>query len=681
MTETSASKTATGRFFEDFRIGETIRHATPRTLDAGDASLYSALYGTRFAPQSAETFARAIGYPASPIDDLLAFHVVFGKTVPDISLNAVANLGYADCRFLKPVYPGDTLSSVSEVIGLKENSNRQSGVVYVRSRGFNQRGETVVDYVRWVMVRKRDDGAPRPRRSFRNCPRRSASPSSARPVRRSTATRSTTALSGSPHRFEDYEPGERIDHVDGVTVEEAEHMIATRLYQNTAKVHFNQHSEGQGRFGRRLIYGGHVISLARALSFNGLANAFHIAAINGGRHVAPLFAGDTLFAWSEVVETAALPGRDDVGALRIRTIAAKNRPCADFPLSEGDGYEPNVVLDLDYWALDPAPGLTLRLPADATLIIVGAEEATPRAATVSATNLASLIAAWRREGCRSSICASRRAGGGVRDGATPVDGEIVRRAGAAGAFAGTGLEASLDDSGATTLVLCGALGAVEPTARDAAASAITSSSRSTPAGRRRLSPTSPPLASPRRRRRRRHGGHARRRGDGQSAPAARGGAEALRPPFVLPDQTSTNNVIYSYYQRPVRQRLGAEFGDDAKRGRKPPEILGAAAKPALNGDNVSGARDPFQRRQTRQEKICAAADEDELRHAGRRDEAGLRARASEAIGRLRRLAHRRNRKRLAGFPPAGPARRSRPRNSRSRATRLARTRTGARCSR
>ena len=147
--------------------------------------------------------------------------------------------------------------------------------------------------------------------------------------------------------------GERIDHVDGITVEEAEHMIATRLYQNTAKVHFNQHSEGQGRFGRRLIYGGHVISLARALSFNGLANAFHIAAINGGRHVAPLFAGDTVFAWSEILETSALPGREDVGALRVRTVATKNRPCADLPLREGDGYEPNVILDLDYWALAP----------------------------------------------------------------------------------------------------------------------------------------------------------------------------------------------------------------------------------------------------------------------------------------------------------------------------------------
>src|SRR6202035_4841338 len=139
-------------------------------------------------------------------------------------------------------------------------------------------------------------------------------------------------LAGSARRFGDYQPGEKIDHRDGMTVEEAEHQTATRLYQNTARVHFNQFTEGKGRFGRRLIYGGHVISLARALSFNGLANAFHMAAINGGRHAAPLFAGDTVFAWSEVLGKAELPGRDDVGALRLRTVAAKDRPCADFPL-------------------------------------------------------------------------------------------------------------------------------------------------------------------------------------------------------------------------------------------------------------------------------------------------------------------------------------------------------------
>jgi 2-methylfumaryl-CoA hydratase len=352
MANTAIAKT-TGRFFEDFRIGETIRHATPRTLTVGDVALYSALYGSRFAPQSAEPFAKAIGYRSSPIDDLLVFHVVFGKTVPDISLNAVANLGYAECRFLKSVHPGDTLSSVSEVIGLKENSNRQTGVVYVRTRGFNQRAEIVVDYVRWVMVRKRDPNSTVPETLVPNLGESvpAADLGGACPAIDREAF--DDVLSGSPLRFEDYRPGGKIDHVDGMTVEEAEHMMATRLYQNTAKVHFNQHGEGEGRFGRRLIYGGHVISLARALSFNGLANAFHIAAINGGRHVAPLFAGDTVYAWSEVVKTEPLPGRDDVGALRLRTVATKNRPCADFPLRQGDGFDSSVVLDLDYWALSP----------------------------------------------------------------------------------------------------------------------------------------------------------------------------------------------------------------------------------------------------------------------------------------------------------------------------------------
>jgi 2-methylfumaryl-CoA hydratase len=160
-----------------------------------------------------------------------------------------------------------------------------------------------------------------------------------------------SALAGSSRRFSDYKPGEKIDHRDGVTVEEAEHQLATRLYQNTARVHFDQFHGAQGRFGRRLIYGGHVISLARALSFNGLENVFHVAAINGGRHVAPLFAGCTVFAWTQVLECREIPKRKDIGALRLRTIATKDKPCGDFPLKAGEDYDPAVILDLDYWAI------------------------------------------------------------------------------------------------------------------------------------------------------------------------------------------------------------------------------------------------------------------------------------------------------------------------------------------
>jgi 2-methylfumaryl-CoA hydratase len=347
-----SGKTNPGNFFEDFHLGQKLVHATPRTLTEGDVSLYTALYGPRFALQSADAFAGSLGLPGAPIDDLLVFHTVFGKTVPDISLNAVANLGYAEGRFLKPIYPGTTLSAVSEVIGLKENSNKQTGVVYVRTDGFDENGDKVLTYVRWVMVRKRDATAVVAKASVPKTAAFVAPDSLAVPL--ADFSHFDTAASGSPHLWDDYGTGEKIDHVDGMTVEESDHMLATRLYQNTAKVHFNQFSEGKGRFGRRLIYGGHVISLARALSFNGLANAVSIAAINGGRHVNPLFAGDTVFAWSEVLDKAEIAGRKDCGALRLRLVATKNLPCEAFPDKGVDGnYPENVILDFDYWAIIP----------------------------------------------------------------------------------------------------------------------------------------------------------------------------------------------------------------------------------------------------------------------------------------------------------------------------------------
>ena len=347
------SKTNPGNFFEDFRVGQEIRHATPRTLTEGDASLYTALYGSRFALQSSDAFAQAVGFARAPLDDLLVFHTVFGKTVPDISLNAVANLGYADCVFGAPVFPGDSLTARSEVIGLRENANGKTGIVYVRTTGENQRGETVLGYVRWVMVRKGDPDAPAPEPAAPDLPKSVAAGKLA-PLAGFDASRWDDALSGEPWRWGDYAPGEKIDHIDGMTIEEAEHATATRLYQNTAKVHFNRHTEAQGRFGRRLVYGGHIISLARALSFNGLANAFRIAAINGGRHVNPVFAGDTIYAWSEIVERLEVPGSTALGALRLRTMATKDEPCAAFPDRSADGrYPESVVLDLDYTALIP----------------------------------------------------------------------------------------------------------------------------------------------------------------------------------------------------------------------------------------------------------------------------------------------------------------------------------------
>jgi 2-methylfumaryl-CoA hydratase len=341
-----------GNYFEDFRAGQIIEHGPPRTISSGDVALYTALFGPRFAPQSAQTVAEHLGFKHSPIDDLLVFHIVFGKSVPDISLNAVANLGYAEGRFLHPVFPGDTLSARSETIGLKENSNRETGIVTVRTTGYNERDEAVLAYVRWVMVRKRDPDA---RCADHSVPtlKEFVAPDQLT-VTAPRLTKLPAALAGSARIFADYRVGMKFDHGDGVTIEDAEHMMAARLFHNTARVHFNAQAEAQGRFGKRIVYGGHVISLARALSYNGLETAWFVAGINSGRHVAPCLGGDTVYAWSEVIDLQLAASRHDAGFIRLRTVAAKNQSCERFPYrNENGAYEPCVILDLDYWVVAP----------------------------------------------------------------------------------------------------------------------------------------------------------------------------------------------------------------------------------------------------------------------------------------------------------------------------------------
>ena len=283
--------------------------------------LYAGLYGARFAVQSLRPFAQAIGYPRAPVDDLIVFHVVFGKSVADISLNAIANLGYADCRFSAAcLSSGDTLSGC---FGSDRPHERtpvgRPASLHVRTTGRSRAGRPSSNscagsWCASAILQRRRTGAGRASARQRrvdpavlapHLPRLDASRYDDQPRR------------AAPYRWADYVVGEKIDHADAMTLEEAEHQIATRLYQNTARVHFNQHAQAQGQFKRRLVYGGIIMSLARALSFNGLANAFHIAAINGGRHVAPSFAGDTIYAWSEILETAGNPSSS-----RCR------RPCA-----------------------------------------------------------------------------------------------------------------------------------------------------------------------------------------------------------------------------------------------------------------------------------------------------------------------------------------------------------------
>ena len=346
--------------FEDFHLGEEIAHAGGRTVTEGDNALYIGLTGDRHPLYCDAEFARSLGYTRELINDLLVFHIVFGKTVPDISAGAIANLGYAGVRFLRPVYPGDTLRARSKVVGTKENSSHKNGNVYVCTHGLNQRDETVLEFYRWVMVPKRDPESVCGESSVPDLPSE-VMPDQFAIDKELSNTKPGGVEWPSTMRIEEQHTYLKVHHGPGMTIEEAEHATATRLYQNTARVHFDAHFMEKSGRGKRLIYGGHVISLAHAMAYNGLENAARILAWNSGTHANPTFAGDTLYAFTELLDTMNLPGLTDVGAMRLRLVAVKNLdPSTSFievktydEAKKREMYHPNVVLDLDYVVLMP----------------------------------------------------------------------------------------------------------------------------------------------------------------------------------------------------------------------------------------------------------------------------------------------------------------------------------------
>ncbi len=344
------SKINQGRLFEDFSIGERIAHPLPRTITDGEVALYIALTGSRYALHSSDGFARGAGYDRRPVDDLLLFHLAFGKSVIDISLNAIANLGYAEVRFPRPVYVGDTVSLSSEIIGQKENSSGKSGIVYVHSTGYNQHGESVLSLKRWVMIKKRTQEIS----GINEVPKLLDAVPIDREIAIPTIKTIDTQQSGSDWFWEDYVKGERLDHPEGFTIDSTEHTMATNLYQNNAKVHFDHHMMQHGPMRQRLVYGGHIISLCRSIAFNGLGNAMWIYGINSGSHANPTFAGDTIYCYT-MVKDVIEHKRKDIGLLRLQSIGLKNITPAEVQscLDENGKYLPQVVLDLDYTVIIP----------------------------------------------------------------------------------------------------------------------------------------------------------------------------------------------------------------------------------------------------------------------------------------------------------------------------------------
>jgi 2-methylfumaryl-CoA hydratase len=336
-------RTKTGNFLEDFRPGQIFRHRRGKTINEGLFNAFTDFTMTTSPLSKNARYARAFGFRGLVVPPGLVMNVAFSQTVEDVSENARANLEYVDMRFGAAVVVGDTIEVETRVLGVKASSkDPDRGVVHVHSTARNQEGEIVIDFERKVQVWKSDpsaavtDGEVKPERA--DC--RPALPAYD-PERE---YRSLAHLS-SPHGyFEDVEPGSTIEHSRGRTIT-TEHIALTAQLDNTSQVHCNQFliEQNPEKYigGQLIVYGGIPFNVFLGLASPDLGeNALADVGYRTGRHTGPVFAGDTLFASTEVRRKRDFPERPDLGI--VETVLRGHKFSR-----KGDGWERVEVFTLE----------------------------------------------------------------------------------------------------------------------------------------------------------------------------------------------------------------------------------------------------------------------------------------------------------------------------------------------
>ena len=146
-----------GRFLEDFTIGDVYRSRLGRTLEAVDNTWFTLLTMNTNQMHFNAPYAARTEFGRPLVVSTLTLAIVVGLSVADTSENAAANLGWDNIKLPKPVYAGDTIWAESEVLSVRESKSRPScGIVGIRTRGINQRGEVVIEFTRSFLCFKRD---------------------------------------------------------------------------------------------------------------------------------------------------------------------------------------------------------------------------------------------------------------------------------------------------------------------------------------------------------------------------------------------------------------------------------------------------------------------------------------------------------------------------------------------
>jgi len=323
----------TGNFLEDFKPGQVFRHKGGKTVTEGLFSTFTDFSMATNPLCKNARYAQTYGYQGLVCPPGLVMLVSFSQTVEDISENARANLEYIDMRFGAPVYVGDTIEVETKVLGVRPSSSRPNlGIVSVQStarKNIGQADEAVVmTWQRKVQVYKNDEDI--------NVEGFEVEPDNVAcdlwlPEYDATAGYAELSHLSSPDSyFEDLEPNSLIEHSRGRTVTE-EHIALTGILDNTSQVHCNQFmiDLDPERYvgGQLIVFGGIPFVLCLGISGPDVAdNALGETVYTTGRHTAPLQAGDTVFAATEVLEKAPHPERDDLGLVTTRLLGHKFVP-------------------------------------------------------------------------------------------------------------------------------------------------------------------------------------------------------------------------------------------------------------------------------------------------------------------------------------------------------------------
>ena len=299
----------TGNFLEDFRLGQLFRHKGGRTVTEGLTAHFTDFSFTANPLHKNLRYARAYGYDALPIPPGLVMAVAFSQTVEDISENARANLEYIDMRFGAPVYVGDTIETETTVLGVK--SSVEPAGARRRARAERSRASRPARSCSPTSARCRCSGTSGRRRSTTaTCPPRPSTSRSSCPRYDPNAGYAELAhLSNADTYFEDFTPGDTIEHSRGRVMTD-EHIFLTGMLDNTSQVHCNQTmiDRDPSRYlgGKLVVYGGIPFTLCLGLSSPDISdNSLGDIVYRTGRHTAPIFSGDTVFASTEIRRQAA----------------------------------------------------------------------------------------------------------------------------------------------------------------------------------------------------------------------------------------------------------------------------------------------------------------------------------------------------------------------------------------